>query len=71
MHDKSNWCKNYCSHGGICERDKGHEGLHDTGYCQWSDAESISYEEAQDLLARRSALLAMEWDLMVGGPSES
>ena len=28
------WCRAVCSHGGICEREKGHEGLHDTGRCE-------------------------------------
>lgn len=62
-------CLAYCSHGGVCNREDGHEGKHDSDYCQWTDEESISYDEAQSRLAARSEqgqLLAFEWDLMVG-----
>ena len=43
-------CNAYCSHGGICVLNAGHEGQHDTKYCQWGDEDSISKQEADSLL---------------------
>jgi hypothetical protein len=39
-------CETYCSHGGVCGREAGHEGQHDTGYCKFGDAEAVSRSEA-------------------------
>lgn len=39
-------CDTYCEHGGECVLEQGHEGLHDSRYCQWSDADALSKEEA-------------------------
>ena len=44
-------CGHYCSHGGICELPFGHEGQHDSGYCQWDSADSLTEEQADALLA--------------------
>lgn len=56
-------CGAYCSHGGICILSKGHEGKHDTDYCQWDDEESITRQEADAILATKpggDTLLLME-----------
>jgi hypothetical protein len=44
-----NLCDSYCTHGGICELNAGHEGQHDSRYCQWTDAEALSKSDADDL----------------------
>lgn len=44
-------CESYCEHGGICTLDEGHEGMHNSGYCQWS--KGISKEEADEILSKR------------------
>lgn len=43
-------CESYCSHGGVCELDPGHEGLHDSSFCQWADAEALTKEAADQKL---------------------
>lgn len=43
-------CLTYCSHGGICELDDGHEGLHTTRYCWWTDADSVDHATADEIL---------------------
>jgi len=45
-------CGAYCPRDGVCVLEAGHAGLHDTKYCQWEDAESLSREEADALLAK-------------------
>lgn len=41
------FCNAYCTHGGVCNLDTGHEGLHSaSGYCEWEDRQSISEAEA-------------------------
>lgn len=45
-------CKSYCSHGGRCVLDAGHDGLHDSRYCQWADAEALTREQADDVIGR-------------------
>lgn len=45
-------CHSYCSHGGYCTLDNGHEGQHDSGYCQWSDEDSLSKPEADDVIRK-------------------
>ena len=47
------FCETYCSHGGVCELDAGHEGPHDSGYCTWTNEEAISRDAADELLAAR------------------
>jgi hypothetical protein len=49
-------CNAYCSHGGRCVLDDGHEGLHDSEYCQWSDAESLTKEAADAVLIEKAPL---------------
>ena len=47
-------CQSYCSHGGRCTLDPGHAGLHDSGYCTWTDAEALTREAANDVLATKA-----------------
>jgi hypothetical protein len=39
-------CQSYCEHGGVCELDEGHDGLHDSSYCKWDDAHAIPKADA-------------------------
>ena len=62
------YCLAYCSHGGTCTREPGHEDLHDSGYCQWADAESLTRDAADAVLRSRGpdgVMIADQWDLMV------
>lgn len=43
-------CGKYCSHGGYCIKGKGHKGVHNSGYCQWEDEDSLNKEEADEIL---------------------
>lgn len=45
-------CDSYCSHGGRCESRPGHDGLHDSRYCTWTDAEALSRDQADAVLGR-------------------
>jgi hypothetical protein len=45
------YCRSYCSHGGRCTLSPGHETGHDSGYCQWTDAEGLTREQADIVLA--------------------
>jgi hypothetical protein len=47
-------CDSYCEHGGVCELYAGHEGLHDSSYCQWDDAHAVSKEQADAELRRKN-----------------
>lgn len=49
-------CETYCEHGGICDLEKGHEGLHDTGYCKF--AEGTSKEIADTLFIQKAGPIA-------------
>ena len=42
-------CASYCKHGGVCELEAGHEGLHDSRYCRWADAEAVPQVKADDI----------------------
>jgi hypothetical protein len=46
-------CRSYCEHGGVCELSAGHEGLHDSSYCQWSDAGALPKDQADAILASK------------------
>lgn len=46
-------CQVYCSHGGYCVQNYGHEGQHDSGYCKWDDKDSLSKAEADEVLASK------------------
>lgn len=46
-------CQSYCSHGGRCELDRGHDGLHDSNYCTWTDAEALTKDAADQILATK------------------
>ena len=54
----SGYCDSYCEHGGECELDRGHDGLHDSRYCQWDDAGAVSQQESDDAFRSKSPLLA-------------
>lgn len=64
-------CESYCSHGGVCELEAGHEGLHDSRYCKWTDAESIPRAEANAILAASGPVGALiaEMDEALRGES--
>ncbi len=49
-------CNSYCVHGGICILKEGHDGKHDSDYCQWTDKEAISKEGADELFLRAGDL---------------
>ena len=42
-------CGANCPHGGCCVLDRGHGGLHDTRYCRFTDAQSLT-DAAADAL---------------------
>lgn len=48
-------CTSYCSHGGRCTQKPGHEGGHDSGYCQWTDANALTKTQADAVLAQKEA----------------
>lgn len=47
-------CPAYCKHGGVCELDEGHRGLHDSRYCTWDDAETVSAAKADAILLAKA-----------------
>lgn len=46
----ASYCESFCSHGGVCALEPGHDGLHDSRYCTWTDDEAIDREAADELL---------------------
>jgi hypothetical protein len=50
-------CATYCEHGGVCELSSGHDGKHDSGYCQWTDEQAISREEADRRLIGKDPIM--------------
>lgn len=50
MSEQWGGCPSYCVHGGICMAPRGHKGLHGMKYHTWTDAESISKEEADRIV---------------------
>lgn len=60
-------CETYCSHGGVCELERGHEGQHDSRYCQWTDDEALSRDEANEVLSRTpgGSLTALIWEATI------
>lgn len=58
-------CETYCSHGGVCELEQGHEGQHDSRYCQWGDDESLSRDEANAVLETKpgGTAISLLWEL--------
>ena len=46
-------CDSHCEHGGVCVLDAGHDGLHDSEYCTWTDTEAIPKEDADNLLRQK------------------
>jgi hypothetical protein len=53
-------CDSYCSHGGRCTKDPGHEGKHDSDYCTWTDAEAVTREQADEVLSTKAG----GWDYL-------
>lgn len=51
-------CDSYCEHGGCCVLDAGHEGLHDSRYCKWSDSQALPKDEADALYIEKGGELA-------------
>jgi hypothetical protein len=52
-------CDSNCEHGGVCILAYGHDGLHDSRYCQWDDEHALSPEEADEVYLRdRNPLMA-------------
>lgn len=47
-------CDSYCSHGGRCTKNPRHEGDHDSDYCTWTDAEALTHEQADAVLATKA-----------------
>jgi hypothetical protein len=45
------YCGAYCPHGGICTLEECHDGDHNSYYCTWSDKESLTESEADELIA--------------------
>lgn len=45
-------CQSYCTHGGRCTLDRGHDGLHDSSYCTWADADGLTKEAADAVLSQ-------------------
>jgi hypothetical protein len=60
-------CEFYCSHGGVCALEPGHDGQYDSGYCTWDDAEALSRSDADDLLREKpgGSEIVMIWDRIV------
>ena len=63
-------CWSYCSHGGVCTLDEGHEGLHDSEYCTWADAQALTKEAADAVFLRKGGSTAeailLTTDLFLG-----
>lgn len=49
-------CDSYCEHGGVCMREFGHDGLHDSKYCQWDDEHALSKEDANAVFRGKSPI---------------
>lgn len=45
-------CQSYCRHGGRCEKFSGHDGLHDSSYCTWTDTEAVTRQRADAVLSQ-------------------
>lgn len=63
-------CNEYCSHGGICILNAGHSGQHETGYCKWDTADSITKSEADAIMSQTptGALIVQMSDLFGARP---
>lgn len=61
-------CSSFCTHGGVCNLEEDHEGLHDSGFCQWADAQALTRDAADAVLASGSpegAAVVALWDVMI------
>ena len=46
----ASYCESFCSHGGVCTREPGHDGLHGSRYCTWTDDEALDRDAADEVL---------------------
>ena len=54
------YCGAICSHGGMCDLEKGHTTFHDaSGYCQWSGESGVSREEADVMIRINGAKMGL------------
>lgn len=66
-------CMTYCTHGGICELESGHDGLHDSSYCQWPDTQSATRRDADEILSAKpggNAIVIMQALIDGGGDDD-
>jgi hypothetical protein len=50
------FCNEVCTHGGVCDLNKGHEGKHSAGgYCEWEGYSGVSQEEGADMMRLKFA----------------
>lgn len=54
------YCVSYCSHGGVCILDAGHEGQHDSDYCQWGDSEALDKTTADALFYAKAGVQGID-----------
>jgi hypothetical protein len=50
VYEQAGHCESYCDHGGMCVLPLGHEGMHDSKYCTWPDADAVTREVADERL---------------------
>lgn len=63
-------CNRRCVHGGVCDLDRGHAGMHSaSGYCRFSDDEAISDLDGDLLFAGQQPELFQAFGSLFG-PSE-
>jgi hypothetical protein len=54
------YCGAICSHGGMCDLEKGHLEFHSaTGYCEWEGESGVSREEADDMIRISGAKMGL------------
>lgn len=60
-------CNSYCEHGGVCTLELGHDGLHDSTYCQWSDAQALTRDAADAVLSTNpeGQFVKTLWDMLI------
>lgn len=48
-------CERPCKHGGLCDLDYGHVGLHSAGgYCTYTDEEAVTREESDRIFDEKA-----------------
>ena len=59
------YCGAICSHGGMCDLEKGHTKEHDaSGYCQWEGESGVSREEADDMIRINGEAMGLPLDFV-------